>query len=60
LQFGNMSKQLAKYNTKLFAEQVMPKMQGLFSEWNDRWWPRPMETAQRADVPAFTPSLAAE
>jgi alkanesulfonate monooxygenase SsuD/methylene tetrahydromethanopterin reductase-like flavin-dependent oxidoreductase (luciferase family) len=60
LQFGNMSKQLAKYNTKLFAAQVMPKMQGLFSEWNDRWWPQPMATAQRAEVPAFMPSLAAE
>src|SRR6202522_1483483 len=33
LQFGNMSKQLAKYNTKLFAEQVMPKMKDLFSDW---------------------------
>jgi alkanesulfonate monooxygenase SsuD/methylene tetrahydromethanopterin reductase-like flavin-dependent oxidoreductase (luciferase family) len=60
LQFGNMSKQLAKYNTKLFAEQVMPKLKDLFSEWNDRWWPQPMETAQRAEVPAFMPSLAAE
>ena len=60
LQFGNMSKQLAKYNTKLFAEQVMPKMKDLFSKWNDRWWPQPMETAQRAEVPAFMPSLAAE
>ena len=27
LQFGNMGKDLAKYNTKLFAEQVMPKLQ---------------------------------
>ena len=26
LQFGNMSKQLTKYNTKLFAERVMPKL----------------------------------
>jgi hypothetical protein len=60
LQFGNMSKQLAKYNTKLFADQVMPKMKDLFSEWNDRWWPQPMEVAQRAEVPAFMPSLAAE
>jgi alkanesulfonate monooxygenase SsuD/methylene tetrahydromethanopterin reductase-like flavin-dependent oxidoreductase (luciferase family) len=60
LQFGNMSKKLAKYNTKLFAEQVMPKMKDLFSEWNDRWWPQPMEAVQRAEVPAFMPSLAAE
>ena len=27
LQFGNMSKDLRRYNTKLFAEQVMPKLQ---------------------------------
>ena len=60
LQFGNMGKELAKYNTKLFAEKVMPKLQPLFSEWEDRWWPQPMETGQRAEVPAFTPRLAAE
>src|SRR6185312_7939935 len=60
LQFGNMGKELAKYNTKLFAGQVMPKLQPLFSEWEDRWWPQPMENAQRAEVPAFTPGLAAE
>ncbi len=60
LQFGNMSKELAKYNTKLFAEQVMPKLRDLFAEWEDRWWPQPMAAAQRAEVPAFMPSLAAE
>ena len=27
LQFGNMGKDLAKYNTQLFAEQVMPQLQ---------------------------------
>ena len=27
LQFGNMSKDLAKYNTQLFAERVMPAFQ---------------------------------
>ena len=42
LQFGNMGKDLAKYNTKLFAEQVMPKLQPLFCEWairggRNRW-----------------------
>ncbi len=30
LQYGNMSKELTKYNTKLFAEQVMPKLKPLF------------------------------
>ncbi len=28
LQFGNMSKDLTRYNTKLFAEQVMPQAEG--------------------------------
>jgi alkanesulfonate monooxygenase SsuD/methylene tetrahydromethanopterin reductase-like flavin-dependent oxidoreductase (luciferase family) len=60
LQFGNMSKELSQYNTKLFAEQVKPKLAPLFSEWEHRWWPRPMDSKARAPIPAFTPSLAAE
>ena len=58
LQFGNMSKGLAKYNTKLFAEKVMPRLKPLFAEWEDKWWPQPMDTSGRAEVPAFNPSLA--
>ncbi len=57
LQFGNMSKQLTQYNTKLFAEQVMPQLSPLFGEWEHRWWPQPM--AQRAPLPGF-PAQAAE
>jgi hypothetical protein len=29
-------------NTKLFADRVLPELKGLFSEWEDRWWPQPM------------------
>ncbi|MBV8703780.1 MAG: LLM class flavin-dependent oxidoreductase, partial [Acetobacteraceae bacterium] len=60
LQFGNMGKELCRYNTKLFAEQVMPKVKDVFSEWEDRWWPRPMAADSRAEIPAFAPRLAAE
>ncbi|WP_218127481.1 LLM class flavin-dependent oxidoreductase [Belnapia rosea] len=60
LQFGNMSKQLTKYNTRLFAEQVMPKLRDLFSDWEDRWWPQPISAEETAELPAFTPRLAAE
>ncbi|HEV2098473.1 MAG TPA: hypothetical protein VGR45_06050 [Stellaceae bacterium] len=56
--FGNMGKELAAYNTQLFAERVMPKVKGLFSEWEDRWWPQPMARAERAAVQP--PLLAAE
>jgi alkanesulfonate monooxygenase SsuD/methylene tetrahydromethanopterin reductase-like flavin-dependent oxidoreductase (luciferase family) len=55
MQFGNMSKELTKYNTKLFAERVMPKLHGKFAEYEHRWWPKPMDTALRAELPAYAP-----
>ena len=60
LQYGNMSKDLTRYNTKLFAEQVMPKLRDVHSSWTDHWWPNPMAADQRAEVPAYLPKLAAE
>jgi len=61
LQFGSMGKELAKYNTKLFAEKVLPKMRGLFSEWEDKWWPAPMaQTERAAPTPFQAPAIAAE
>ncbi len=48
LQFGNMDKQLANYNTRLYAEQVMPQLQDVWSEWENHWWPTPMSAADRA------------
>jgi alkanesulfonate monooxygenase SsuD/methylene tetrahydromethanopterin reductase-like flavin-dependent oxidoreductase (luciferase family) len=60
LQFGNMNKDLTKYNTKLFAERVMPKLRQKFGEWDHRWWPQPMDTAQRAELSAYEPRQAAE
>tara|TARA_R110002096_G_scaffold198195_1_gene381919 strand:- start:748 stop:2016 length:1269 start_codon:yes stop_codon:yes gene_type:complete len=53
LQFGNMSKQLTQYNTRLFAEKVMPQLRDLFDdEWEDHWWPNPMADEDRAKVSA--------
>jgi alkanesulfonate monooxygenase SsuD/methylene tetrahydromethanopterin reductase-like flavin-dependent oxidoreductase (luciferase family) len=61
LQFGNLSKEVTRFNTKLFAEKVLPNMRELFAEWEDRWWPRPMDRGSRAVLPAFQPeALAAE
>ena len=62
MQFGNLSSQTTKYNTKLFAEKVMPKLKPLFAEWENRWWPQPMDRSQRATLPAFAPAamVAAE
>ncbi len=60
MQFGNLSTDVTKYNTRLFAEKVMPKLKPLFAEWENRWWPKPMDRQQRASLPAFVPSVAAE
>jgi hypothetical protein len=54
-----MSKELTRYNTQLFAERVMPQMQDLFAEWEDRWWPQPMPTAARASLAPFHPPATA-
>jgi hypothetical protein len=61
LQFGSMGKELAAYNTKLFADHVMPRLKGLFSEWEDHWWPQPMARVERAVVAVpFAAAMAAE
>jgi len=61
LQFGNMGKDLAQYNTRLFAEKVMPQLTDVFSEWEDRWWPQPMHREARASLAPFQPAaMAAE
>jgi alkanesulfonate monooxygenase SsuD/methylene tetrahydromethanopterin reductase-like flavin-dependent oxidoreductase (luciferase family) len=49
LQYGNMGRDLAFYNTELFATKVKPQLEGLFEdEWENRWWPRPLPRAERA------------
>jgi len=58
-QFGNMGKDLAKHNTKLFAEKVMPQLADTFSEWEDRWWPQPMNREARAPLTPFQPAAMA-
>ena len=59
LQFGNMKKELAQYNTKLFAEKVMPRLQHVHSQWEDHWWPQPMEKKERAAPASFHPAAQA-
>jgi alkanesulfonate monooxygenase SsuD/methylene tetrahydromethanopterin reductase-like flavin-dependent oxidoreductase (luciferase family) len=59
LQFGNMGKELTRYNTRMFAEHVLPHLQGLFAEWEDRWWPKPMAAAARARLAPFQAHAAA-
>ena len=49
LQFGDMGKQTAMYNTEMFTKRVMPQITDLFEdEWENRWWPQPMAADARA------------
>lgn len=57
--FGNMGKDLVKYNLKLIGEKVLPELRGLFEdEWEDRWWPTPMAAEQRQRPDRSEPSMA--
>ena len=58
LQFGNMSKDLTRYNTQMFAERVMPQLTDLFPNWEDRWWPQPMVREARAQPLPFRAAAA--
>jgi hypothetical protein len=59
LQFGNMNKDLTRHNTRLFAETVMLTLKKFYAEWEHRWWPKPMQPAQRATIPAYAPAVRA-
>ena len=49
-QFGDMPRELALKNTELFATEVMPHLQDMWSEYEDKWWPSPLKGKQRARV----------
>ncbi|SVC60604.1 uncharacterized protein METZ01_LOCUS313458, partial [marine metagenome] len=43
-QFGNMDRDLTRFNTELMAREVLPEIRDLFAdEWEHRWGIRPME-----------------
>ena len=49
-QIGSMPKELAMKNTEMFAREVRPHLQNFWSEYEDKWTPRPL--AQRAQPAA--------
>jgi alkanesulfonate monooxygenase SsuD/methylene tetrahydromethanopterin reductase-like flavin-dependent oxidoreductase (luciferase family) len=60
LQFGSLPSETVRYNTRLFAEKVIPKLRPLFSEWENRWWPNALKQGQRAAVSPVMSAGAAE
>jgi len=58
LHFGDMPKETVNYNTTRFAQDVMPRLRPMWSEWEDQWWPTDTlpELAQPAAVSGKVPS----
>ena len=60
LQFGSMPPELVRQNTELFAREVLPHLRPLYSEYEDRWWIKPLPEQQRmapqAGVPEGVPA----
>jgi hypothetical protein len=50
---GDMPKEKCMYSTRLFAEKVMPKLRGLYPEWDhdDRFWCHPINQVAPGSLP---------
>jgi len=46
-QMGNMPDALARENTERFARDVMPNLRGLWGDYEDRWYPKPLDNIAR-------------
>ena len=47
LNIGDMTREKTMYNTRLFAEEVMPHLQGMWGEWEDKWYPKALAEKDR-------------
>jgi alkanesulfonate monooxygenase SsuD/methylene tetrahydromethanopterin reductase-like flavin-dependent oxidoreductase (luciferase family) len=47
LHFGSMPTDLCKRNIDLFAREVLPHLEGLWSEYDDLWWPERLKSRTR-------------
>ena len=55
LQIGSMPKDLTMKNTELFATEVMPEVKGMWDEYQDDWWPEPIEEREVAGMASAGP-----
>ena len=50
LQIGSMPRELTMKNTELFAKEVLPYIQDMWSEYEDHWWPTPLPERIQIDL----------
>ena len=55
LQIGSMPKDLTMKNTEMFATEVYPELQGMWDEYEDHWWPQPIEEPEVAGMASAGP-----
>jgi alkanesulfonate monooxygenase SsuD/methylene tetrahydromethanopterin reductase-like flavin-dependent oxidoreductase (luciferase family) len=47
-QIGSAPSDLVNRATKLAGDQILPKLRHIFSDFEDRWWPKPLPSSRRA------------
>jgi alkanesulfonate monooxygenase SsuD/methylene tetrahydromethanopterin reductase-like flavin-dependent oxidoreductase (luciferase family) len=52
LQLGNLSHERTMRNVELTATKVLPHLRDLWSEWDDKWWIKPISEERRAPLGA--------
>ena len=57
-QIGSAPAELVNRSTKLAGDQILPKLRHLYSDYEDRWWPKALPAARRAKAGAHIPAPA--
>jgi hypothetical protein len=47
LHFGSMPTDLCKRNIDLFARDVLPHLEGMWDQYEDRWWPERLKVKSK-------------
>ena len=50
MQLGSLNRENTMHNIKMMSEKVLPHVRDLWSEWEDKWWVRPLAGEQRASL----------
>jgi alkanesulfonate monooxygenase SsuD/methylene tetrahydromethanopterin reductase-like flavin-dependent oxidoreductase (luciferase family) len=57
-QIGSAPAELVNRATKLAGDQILPKLRHLYSDYEDRWWPKALPASRRAKPGAHNPVSA--
>ena len=52
IHMGSMPPELVRQSTELLAREVMPHLREMWSEWEDKWSPHPLNETERAEPAA--------